>query len=187
MPGTICAAGSLAPPSRTTIFRGVPSRADAVRLRRFLVPLAEPASIFFFATLSDAFFSAAGVCGLADAAGMVSAGTCSAGAASVCDFSAGAFSAGAGAAGACPAAFVEPAGSCCREAIPAAGKLSQSAIASPQASRITVTKRLFPTLTKNASVLRRSVVLNSSTTKDTKSPPGKTGEAFPLPRLVASA
>jgi len=120
-----------------------------VRLRRFVVPLAEPASIFFFATLSGTFSTAAGVCVLAGAAGVVSAGTCSAGAGSVRAFSAGAFSAGAGAAGACPAA--EPAGSCCGEAIPAAGKLSQSAIASPQASRMTVTKRLFPTLRWNAS------------------------------------
>jgi hypothetical protein len=113
MSGAICAAGSLAPPSRTTILRGAPSGADAARWRRFVVPLAEPASVFFFAAPSGGFCTATGaVCAVA-------------------------FSAGAGATGACPAAFAEPAGSGCREAIPAAGKLNQSAIASPQASRIT--------------------------------------------------
>jgi hypothetical protein len=180
MPGAIRAAGSTAPPWRTTIFRGAPSGADAVRLRRFLVPpaevpLAEPAPIFFLAALSGAFCSAAGG---------VSAGTCSEGALSVRDFSAGVggagtccagvFSAGAaGVAGVCPAEFAEPAASCCHEAIPAAGKLSQSAIASPQVSRITVTKRLFPTCAKNARV---------GAAKD--SPTRKTGKAFPLPRLM---
>ena len=156
MPGAICAAGSLAPPSRTTILCGAPFGADAARLRR-LLPLAEPASVFSFATLFGAVF-AGGVCGLAGATGVVSAGACSAGAVSVCGFSvgAGACSAGvAGGAGACPAAFAEPAGSCCPRAIPAAGKLSQSAIASPQASRITVPKRLFPTRAKNARSARR--------------------------------
>src|SRR2546430_7817480 len=142
----------------TTLFRSP--------LRCFLFPLAGPASVFSFAVLSGAVFPAALFCGLAVAPGVVSAGTCSAGAFSVRDFSAGAV----GGAGACPAALEDPAGSCCREAIPAAWKFSQSAIASPQASRIIVPKRLFPTRAKNARLARR--------------PYQKTGEAFPLPRLV---
>src|SRR5208282_2725318 len=88
------------------------------------VPLAEPVSVFSFDALSAAFCPSAGA---------ASAGS-------------------AGAAGACPAEFAEPAGSCCCGAIPAAGRPSQSAIASPQASRIRVPKELFPTLTKNARV-----------------------------------
>src|SRR5450631_778717 len=148
MPGAICAGGSIAPPSRTTIFRGAPSGADAVRLRRFLVPraevpLAEPACIFFFAALSGAFCRLiAGFCGLAGTVGVVSAGTCRAGA-----FSTGA----AGTPGVCPAEFAEP-GSCCHKAIPADGKLSQSAIASAQVNRIAVTTGLFPTRAENARV-----------------------------------
>jgi hypothetical protein len=157
MSGAISAAGSLAPPWRTTIFRGAPSGADAVRWRRFVVPLAEPASAFFFAAFSG---------GICTATGAVSAV---------------AFSAGPGATGACPAAFAEPAGSGCREAIPAAGKLNQSAIASPQASRITTSTGLFPTVAKNARV--------GASTIQTRTPPStstaeKTGEAFPPPRLL---
>ncbi len=87
MPGAICAAGSLAPPSRTTILCGAPFGVDGACLRRLLFPLAEPASVFSFATLSGAVFPASGVCGLAGAAGVVFAGTCSAGACSVCGFS----------------------------------------------------------------------------------------------------
>ncbi len=148
MPGAICAAGSRAPPSRTTIFRGAPSGAgtvavvETVRLRCFAVPLAaplrdeltlvEPVPVFSFAALSGAFFTAAGV---------VSAGASSAGAV--------------GSAGACPAGLAEPAASWRRESIPAAGKLSQSAIAIPQASLMTVPTELFPTVTKNARRKRR--------------------------------
>src|ERR1019366_10434609 len=69
------------------------------------------------------------------------------GAVSAGDFCAGALSSGAvwlgaAGAGACAGAFVGPAGSCCRQANPAAGKLSHSAIANPKASRIIRVKRI---------------------------------------------
>jgi len=150
MSGAICAAGSLAPPSRITIFRGAPSGAGAARLRRFVVQLAESASVFFFAALSGAFCPVAGA------------------------VSAVAFSAGSsGATGACPAA----------------GKLSPSAIASTQASRITVPKELFPSLTKNARVGAPVATLERDRGQARHSAhqsgiPRKTGEAFPPPRLV---
>src|ERR1022692_3403308 len=115
MPGTICAGGSLAPPSRTTILRGPLLGAVAVCLRRFGVTLAEPTpaeptEVFSWGGLSGALLSAAGA------------------------LFGGACSAESGGAGVCPAEF----GSCCTQAIPVIVKLSQSAILSPQASRISV-------------------------------------------------
>jgi hypothetical protein len=107
---------------------------------------AEPVPVFSFVPLSGAFF----------AAGVDSAGACSAGAT--------------GGGGTCPAEFAKPPASCCRESIPAAGKLSQNAIASPQASRMTVPTELFPTAARNA---RRK--------REGETPTKKTEEAIPLP------